>query len=228
MLDAVASYDDPAGWIARLVTSLGVPGTVVVRHLDELVPELAPRVEAVVGGRHAARLIATARGRGGHDAVSRVLDHFPLSLTVPPLRYRAEDVGDLAPLLLGARSTRRPVPRLTPGALRTLSGLDWPGNLRELESVLTTAAARSLGSDISQEHLPPEYRSGGSRSEPSSLRRAERDIVMEALVETRGNKLAAAERLGVARSTLYRKMRVLGIDENHLPAADGGVRPSRG
>ena len=158
--------------------------------------------------------------------MSRVLDHFPVSLTVPPLRYRAEDIADLAPLLLAARSPRRPAPRLTPGALRTLLGLDWPGNVRELEAVLATAATRSLGSDISQEHLPPEYRSRGNRSGPSSLQRAERDIVMEALVETRGNKLAAAQRLGVARSTLYRKMRVFGIDENHLPVRLTG--PSSG
>ena len=40
---------------------------------------------------------------------------------------------------------------------------------------------------------------------------------MEALAETHGNKLAAAQRLGIARSTLYRKMRMFGIDENHLP-----------
>lgn len=218
VLDAVASQDDPAAWMARLNVSLDASGTVVVRHLDELAPALAARVEAVVESGARARVIATARGRGGHDAVSRVLDHFPLSLTVPPLRYRGEDIADLAPLLLNARSLRRPVPRLTPGALRTLVGLDWPGNVRELESVLVTAVTRSLGSDISQQHLPPEYRSGGNRSGPSSLQRAERDIVMETLVETRGNKLAAAARLGVARSTLYRKMRVLGIDENHLPA----------
>lgn len=218
VLDAVASQDDPAAWMARLNVSLDASGTVVVRHLDELAPALATRVEAVVESGPLARVIATARGRGGHEAVSRVLDHFPLSLTVPPLRYRGEDIADLSPLLLNACSTRRPVPRLTPCALRTLVGLDWPGNIRELESVLFTAVTRSLGSDISQQHLPPEYRSGGNRSGPSLLQRAERDIVMEALVETRGNKLAAAARLGVARSTLYRKMRVLGIDENHLPA----------
>ena len=89
--------------------------------------------------------------------------------------------------------------------------------MRELEAVLATAVTRSLGSDIAHEHLPPEYRSTNNRAGPSSLQRAERDIVMEALAETHGNKLAAAQRLGIARSTLYRKMRMFGIDENHLP-----------
>jgi transcriptional regulator of acetoin/glycerol metabolism len=106
---------------------------------------------------------------------------------------------------------------LQPGTLRTLTSLDWPGNVRELRAVLTTAAVRSLGSDIAHEHLPPEYRSPRSRSGCTSLQRAERDIVIEALAEARGNKQAAAERLGIARSTLYRKMRLLGIDKNRLP-----------
>ena len=223
VLDALAAHDDPAAWMGRLSGGLARGDAVVLRHLDELLPELASRVEMAVAG---ARVIATTRTRGRAGAASRVLDHFPISITVPPLRYRTEDIADLAPPLLAAHTSHRPVPRLLPGTLRTLRTLDWPGNVRELEAVLATAATRSLGSDIAHEHLPPEYRSTSNRAGPSSLQRAERDIVMEALAETHGNKLAAAERLGIARSTLYRKMRVLGIDENHLPVRLAG--PSAG
>ncbi|WP_344018374.1 sigma-54-dependent Fis family transcriptional regulator [Pseudonocardia kongjuensis] len=222
VLDAVLSADDPTGWLGRLTDALDGPGGVVLRHLDQLAPAVAARVAAVVEQVTTARLVVTARHRGGAGAASRVLDHFPVSVTVPPLRFRGEDIADLAPLLLGAGSSRRPVPRLQPGTLRTLAALDWPGNVRELGAVLCTAAVCSLGSDIGHRHLPPEYRSPGGRSGPSSLLRAERDTVLEALAETGGNKVAAAERLGVARSTLYRKLRQLGIDDHRLPGADPG------
>ena len=219
VLDALAADDDPAAWTTRLTSSLARGDTVVLVHVDQLVPGLAARVESIVDGAPPTRVIATARTRGLHTATGRVLDHFPVSITVPPLRFRSEDIADLAPPLLAAHTTRRPVPRLLPATLRTLMALDWPGNVRELEAVLATAVTRSLGSDITLEDLPPEYRSSSNRTGRSSLQRAERDIVMEALAETHGNRLAAAARLGIARSTLYRKMRVLGIDENHLPAA---------
>ena len=217
VLDARTSHDDLDGWMGRLTSSVTSSASVVLRHLDELVPQLAARVAGVVERAAPTRLLATARARGGHDEASRVLDHFPVSITVPPLRYRAEDIADLAPALLARDGTGPPAPRLQPSTLRTLTSLDWPGNVRELKAVLTTAAVRSLGSDIAHEHLSPEYRSPRSRSGPTSLQRAERDIVLEALAETRGNKQAAAERLGVARSTLYRKMRLFGIDSNRLP-----------
>jgi sigma-54 dependent transcriptional regulator, acetoin dehydrogenase operon transcriptional activator AcoR len=217
VLDARTSYDDPEAWMGRLTSSVSDGSTILLRRLDQLSPQLAARVEGVVESTDPARLLATARTRGGDDEVSRILDHFVVSITVPPLRYRGEDIADLAPLLLARDDADRPTPRLLPATLRTLTMLDWPGNMRELKAVLSTAAVRSLGSDITHEHLASEYRSAGGRSDSSSLRRAERDIVIETLAETRGNKRAAARRLGVARSTLYRKMRHLGIDENHLP-----------
>lgn len=221
VLDALASHDEPAEWIARLISAVSRRETILLRHVDQLVPSVATRVEGVIDAvsESGTRLFATARGRGAHAAAARVLDHFPVSLTVPPLRFRTEDIPDLAPALLAAHTRHRPVPRLLPGTVAALAALDWPGNVRELEAVLATAVTRSMGSDIALGHLPPEYRSTSSRTGRSSLRRAERDIVLEALAETQGNKLAAAERLGIARSTLYRKMRVLGIDENHLPVA---------
>lgn len=219
VLDARAAQDDPRAWTAQLAAGVDRGDTVVLRHLDQLAPELAAHVEGLVERESAARVLATVRTRGESTPAARILDHFTISITLPPLRYRTEDIADLAPLLLAARTSYRPVPRLLPGTLRTLTALDWPGNVRELEAVLATAATHSLGSDIAHEHLPPEYRSTPNRSGGSALQRAERDIVLEALAETHGNKLAAAERLGIARSTLYRKMRVLGIDENHFPGA---------
>ncbi|MFR9805567.1 sigma-54-dependent Fis family transcriptional regulator [Pseudonocardia sp. RS010] len=217
VLDAVLACDDSNGWLARLRNVLADGGAVVLRHVDRLEDGLVERMEAIIDAAPPGSVTATARARGGRTPADRLLDHFPFSLTVPPLRYRTDDIVDLAPMLLAEHTTQRPVPRLLSGTVRTLAGLDWPGNIRELDSVLATAVARSMGSDIAQEHLPPEYRSMAPRSGGSSLQRAERDIVLEALVETRGNKLAAAERLGIARSTLYRKMRMLGIDEKHLP-----------
>lgn len=220
VLDARTSPDDPGAWFDRLASGIDGGGTVVVRHLAQLAPDLAGRVEALletpVGS--GVRIVATVRTREGDSPAGRTLDHFPVSITVPPLRYRGEDIADLAPRLIGAHTARRPAPRLQPSTLRTLSGLDWPGNVRELGAVLATAVTRSLGSDIAHEHLPPEYRDSTNRSGAASLQRAERDILLEALAETHGNKLAAAERLGIARSTLYRKMRILGIDENRLLA----------
>ncbi|MCL2586499.1 MAG: sigma 54-interacting transcriptional regulator [Streptosporangiales bacterium] len=217
VLDAAAARDDADGWAAQVSHALAAGGTVVLRHLDQLEPGLAERTGSVIDSAPAATVIATARARGGPGPAGRLLDHFPFSVTAPPLRYRLDDLRDLAPVLLAAHTAQRPVPRLLPGTVRALTALDWPGNVRELEAVLATAVQRSLGSDIAQEHLPPGYRSG-TRADGAALRRAERDVILEALTETRGNKLAAAERLGIARSTLYRKMRMLGIDEKHLPA----------
>jgi transcriptional regulator of acetoin/glycerol metabolism len=91
--------------------------------------------------------------------------------------------------------------------------LDWPGNLRELDAVLSAAVLRSMGSDIALVHLPAEYRRPAPRRRLPSLKRAERETILEALATSAGNKFAAAESLGIARSTLYRKMRALGIDD---------------
>ena len=135
---------------------------------------------------------------------------------VPPLRYRVEDIADIAPVIIKQRTGRSPAPRLQPPTLQTLTGLDWPGNIRELEAVRTSAAVQSMGSDITQAHLPPEYRSSPSRHGLALLARAERDTILQALADAAGNKLAAAQRLGIARSTLYRTMRALGIDDKRF------------
>jgi sigma-54 dependent transcriptional regulator, acetoin dehydrogenase operon transcriptional activator AcoR len=103
--------------------------------------------------------------------------------------------------------------RLQPSALQALMTMPWPGNVRELRMVLTSAAVRAPGREIDLRHLPAEYRGASTRRRLSSLQRSERESVLDALSVSHGNKKAAAGQLGIARSTLYRKMRALGIDE---------------
>jgi transcriptional regulator of acetoin/glycerol metabolism len=214
VLDAYTAQEDPDGWFGRFLGCFAGGGTVILQHLDNLPAQLASRLIGRLGQEPGRRLVATAVSRAG--AATRLLDHFPASVVVPPLRYRVEDIADLASVLLRRHAGATPVPRLEPGTLQTLRRLDWPGNVRELEMVLTGALLRSRGADVKLEHLPPEYRSAPVRHRMAWLERAERDVILEALADTGGNKLATAERLGIARSTLYRKMRALGIDEKRL------------
>ncbi|HJL44960.1 MAG TPA: helix-turn-helix domain-containing protein, partial [Polyangiaceae bacterium LLY-WYZ-15_(1-7)] len=94
----------------------------------------------------------------------------------------------------------------------------WPGNVRELISTLDVALvmARAQGSEaIEVGHLPPELqpapRALPAEVEGGALQRAEAEALRQALEESGGNVSAAARRLGVARSTLYRMARKLGV-----------------
>jgi transcriptional regulator of acetoin/glycerol metabolism len=184
---------------------------VVLRHIDELPPELAPRAVSLVEhvDERIVRVVATATDAG---AATRLRDCFPVRVQLPPLRQRAEDIPDLARVLVAALGGRAPVARLEATTVQNLMGQVWPGNVRELNAVLSSALVHSAGRDIAIKHLPPEYRAAPIRHRLTSLQRVEREALLNALADSAGNKQAAAELLGIARSTLYRKMRTLGID----------------
>ncbi len=199
MLDGRVAQHDPDAWLERFAARIATPGTVVLRHLDDLPAVLCPQLLAhldAASGR--ARLIATAKERGGYGPTARLLDHFPASLVVPPPRYRAEDIADIAPVIIRQRTGRSPAPRLQPATFQTLIGLDWPGNIRELEAVQTSAVVQSMGSDITQAHLPPEYRSSPTRHRLASLERAERDTILQLFGQAGGGMQAGPEKIMMA------------------------------
>lgn len=221
VLDGQIAVDDPEAWYERFRRQISVTGTLLLRHLDALPTSLCARIGAALDSddHPNVRLMATAMDAFGlRGEVGRLLDHFPASIEIPALRRRPEDIADLAPAILRAHSMTGPVPCLQPITLQTLTARPWPGNVRELEAVLTTAAIRSMGSDITPANLPTAYRTPPSRYRLASLERAERETILQTLADTGGNKLHAARRLGIARSTLYRKMRILGLDSNRLGA----------
>ena len=93
----------------------------------------------------------------------------------------------------------------------------WPGNIRELQNVLERAANIATGDVLSVEHLPPELIEKNINSNKEShlpLEQYEKKIIINLLKEYKGNISKAAARLGIARSTLYRKINKFGIDRN--------------
>ncbi|MBV6756124.1 sigma-54-dependent Fis family transcriptional regulator [Rhodococcus opacus] len=218
VLDAMAVDRDPAAWISKAEDVLTDGGHLVVTHIDALPVPLCGSLIALMkeSAARGGRIIATATRLDFR--VSRIGDHFPVRLHLPALRERPEDLADIVPFLLDGRPTLRQ--RMLPSTLQALMALAWPGNLRELHMVLTSAAVRANGVDLALQHLPYEYRAPSADREPAALKRAERETILDALSVSAGNKKRAADRLGIARSTLYRKMRALGIDEKRWDTCD--------
>lgn len=220
VFDGATAGADVKSWIAVINSWLNVSGTIVVKHIDaipvEIIPSFARLIDDASEGK--SRIIATALEEPDDPASARLRDHFMSRVSVVPLRYRTEEISDIAPLILRKHAPGMADVRLQPAALQILMARDWPGNVRELESVLASAIMHSMGSDIALQHLPHGYRDPAPtyRRNISNLERVERDAVIQALEETGGNKAAAADRLGIARSTLYRKIRALGIESDRL------------
>jgi DNA-binding NtrC family response regulator len=142
-----------------------------------------------------------------------------VSLQIPPLRERPEDVPLLADHFLRkyAAQNNKPVCRISPDAMEFLIRYRWPGNVRELENVIERAATLSSSSLILFEDLPrrlqvePAQVSLTSLPSRIPLSELEKLYIQKVLEETGGNKKRAAEILGVDRRTLYRMATRLGL-----------------
>ncbi|QSE72312.1 helix-turn-helix domain-containing protein [Rhodococcus sp. PSBB049] len=210
--------------VADLRGRLSDREALILEHLDE-VPEttVGPLRRLLDAAATAASpLVATTTTRSSDESGHQLQTHIRRTVCVPPLRQRIEDLDDLAceimarQMIMARQVPDRPTPRLQPAAHRALVIHHWPGNIRELDAVLGAALTRSSGFDIKLEHLPNEYRAVSSGRRMTSLERVEREAIMRALDEADGNKSLAADRLGVARSTLYRKMRALGLENERF------------
>lgn len=150
-----------------------------------------------------------------------------IRIALPSLRDRREDI----PLLIAhfiAKFNRlqgKDVVGATDEVLARLMEYDFPGNVRELENTIEHAFVLCRGGLIQLAHLPPHLRIRAGDAMPSiagmTLQAMERVLIADALRRHRGNRSAAARQLGINPSTLFRKVRALGID---LPEEDGRTR----
>ena len=160
-----------------------------------------------------------------------------VQVTIPPLRERPDDVAPLARHLLG-RIANQPGLRplgITDDALSLLVQYDWPGNVRQLQNALFRAAVLCDGDALTKADFPQIATLAGTRETPSAapslagasgvtlfradgnlraLDEIEADVIRLAIGHYRGRMTEVARRLGIGRSTLYRKLGELGIDQS--------------
>jgi PAS domain S-box-containing protein len=136
-------------------------------------------------------------------------------VTLPPLRDRRSDIPLLAESFLRKlrATTGKQVARLSPEAMGLLLNHRWPGNVRELQSAIEFAMIRAKLDWIAADDLPPELVQPVEPVAPLPESEDEELRVREALRLSRGNRVAAAKMLGVSRSTLYRRLDELGIED---------------
>jgi len=138
-----------------------------------------------------------------------------IQVALPPLRERGQDIMLLAEHFLAASSGRagKTVRGFTQAAAQAMLAYSWPGNVRELENVIERAVALTEGTEIDVADLPPQIRSRRHEDvveaalvRGMSLADLEREYIGRVLAAEGGNKTRAAQRLGLDRKTLYRKL----------------------
>ncbi len=157
-----------------------------------------------------------AEGRFRMDLYYRVSS---TSLTIPPLRERRKDIPLLAQRLLEQLASRydEPNKRLSPELVATLQSHDWPGNVRELTNALTSAFFLSEGPliglhDLSEEFFKMLGDAAAAAEQESPLEHAEREMILLAIREQKGNLTQVARQLQIAKSTLYAKLKKYAIE----------------
>ncbi len=144
---------------------------------------------------------------------------------LPPLRQRKEDIPHLVAhfLSLERSGNGRPCSGIARDAMGALVRYDWPGNIRQLKNELALAVALAPeGCDIEIDHLSPRIRNGPMYDNHSSLRarlkRVERQILEQEIEASSGNLATVARRLDVPLSTLYRRIKMLGVSHGSRSA----------
>ncbi len=144
-----------------------------------------------------------------------------ITLNVPPLRDRQEDIPALALNFLArfAVKNHKTIRGFTPQALEILSRHPWPGNVRELENAIERAVILAPGEYITNRELPLAITQNGASAADTpaylglSLEEVERRAIIATLRETSANKSETARRLGITRATLHSKLKKFGLEE---------------
>ncbi|MCS5722855.1 hypothetical protein N1028_17960 [Herbiconiux sp. CPCC 203407] len=235
MLDRVAPRQTPLvlesqeaqkateSWFADLDAALAEGTPVIFRHLDALEDDVAQRAadHLVASPAPLARglVLATAGAQGskalepGHQAL---LDQIAVGrIDMPNLRERKQDMRAILHVFERKYASAVNI-SYTQGAYTALTRAPWPGNLRQLDSVMRGVFSLGRRNEVTVDQLPPAIAAYARRRDLTMLEQLEVDGIINALIRCFGNKVLAAEMLGISRSTLYRKISGYKLDEERL------------
>jgi transcriptional regulator of acetoin/glycerol metabolism len=214
VLDATAATS--ADWLVTARSELlDGEGVLVIRHVDALNTKQVHALSSALQEARAARrhrilrVVVTLNRKDARADLTKLLRFFPATVELPPLRHHIEDLQELAPFFL-ARLSQHGRVVCSPEAMQLLMRSSWPGNAGQLWQVLRKVVQRRRAGSIQPSDLPPECWTV-SRRLLSPLESMERDAIVQSLLDCDGNKVKAAEALGMSRATIYRKIHEYGI-----------------
>jgi len=225
--------EEPKGHLGLFRQAGG--GTLLLDELCDSSPEVQGKLVRVleemiirpVGGRESYRVVcrvlgttnrspteAIQSGKLREDLYYRING---LTIQIPPLRDRREDILPLAEAFLRryAAQASRTFNGFNAAAIEALKDYDWPGNVRQLQNVIQSAVLLAEGQEITAEDLNFSARQKGGKPSGQNLtllQAMERKTIVQMLKETEGNKLKAASRLGIGRQTLYNKIKLYRVE----------------
>lgn len=197
-------------WLSDVDRAVAAGGTVGIEAVHLLPESAAHRVAQTV--RHASSrvLVTSAPAAELRGELAGLVAHCVDRVELVPLRHRRNEIPTLVGSMLKGLGAPREL-RFTPSALEALASQAWPGNLRELHSVVRQVVHTRHVGDVVVRDLPAAYQGRARSRLLNPLEQAEHDTIVEALRACGGNKKDTARRLGISRTTLYTSIRKLGI-----------------
>jgi transcriptional regulator of acetoin/glycerol metabolism len=203
-------------WLVRALSELlDGEGSLVIRHVDRLSTRRLHALWITLEQARAADrqkvvwVAVTLSHNPGQADLARLLQFFPSTVELPPLRHHIEDLHQLVPYFLATLNHHGPL-ACSPEAMQLLLRSGWPGNTEQLWQVLRRVVHHRRTGTIHPGDLPPECWTV-SRRLLSPLESMERDAIVQSLLDYDGNKAKTAESLGMSRATIYRKIHQYGI-----------------
>lgn len=186
------------------------PGLLLIEDVHQLPAAVTARLTGAIAGS-ACWVAATSAPADELTAEHAALAScFSGRIELPPLRVRRHELPALIRAMM-ARIDPEASVRCTPRALQVLAAHPWPGNLHELRRVVGALLTRRPAGDITPDDIPAAYRASTAARRLAPIEQIEHDAIARALLACGGNKVHAADHLGMSRSTLYRRIRTLGV-----------------
>lgn len=196
-----------AAWIRRAAAGLAV-GSCIFDDVDALSPPVAGALARLVEDAETDVVLTSGTHAPPSPEHARLLAVMGERAALPPVRDRLDELSELAKGLADSAGISL---ELAPSALEALRAHDWPGNLHELRTLVTSPSARAASRPLTVHDLPAAYRRTERARHLSRLEKAERDTIVAVLTEADSNIAQTARLLGISRPTLYSRIRALGI-----------------